>query len=467
MEDTPKQPNTITMISYTINNDKRQPSQNWEIIPKKKYSIGRSKKEVDISLNEKLLSRKHAELVYYDSKTIMVKDLESRNGTYINKEKIAPLRETFFSSKDILSFGSTNNEIVFFDKSEQGKEIVESDFDRNKENEKVKDIEEENEYNKNDNGKKENAEEEINNNLRKSYDKKISNDRSKDKNYEQKSMDKIVNEKERESYQRSKRYEEDYNNKYNERSSYGSQRMNSKQIDRERNIEKSLSNRETYKSRRDNYDKKEMKSYGRNDEYNYSDRDRRSKHYSNKSRSISRERKYRSRSRETLQRSRLDSKRDNSRIPPEREYRNYDYYDKKERNKEREDEYRINEMRIKEERERDRGREREEEEYLRRKEYERQKLLEEENEEELNYRMKMRAGNNKNENNEYDERIRDEYKLDIDKMNLKAGKLDVSFSKNKNDKNEKDEGFIKCYVSGYMYLNINNLELIKKLPNYK
>lgn len=55
----------------------------------------------------------------------------------------------------------------------------------------------------------------------------------------------------------------------------------------------------------------------------------------------------------------------------------------------------------------------------------------------------------------------------MNKIDLKTGKLDVSFSKNSNDKNEKNEGFIKCYVSGYMYLNMNNLELIKKLPNYK
>ena len=79
----------------------------------------------------------------------------------------------------------------------------------------------------------------------------------------------------------------------------------------------------------------------------------------------------------------------------------------------------------------------------------------------------MRAGNQKIENNEYDERRRNEYKLDVDKMDLKTGQLDISFSKNKNDKNEKEGGFIKCYVSGYMYLNMNNLELIKKLPNYK
>ena len=41
----------------------------------------------------------------------------------------------------------------------------------------------------------------------------------------------------------------------------------------------------------------------------------------------------------------------------------------------------------------------------------------------------MRAGNQKIENNEYDERRRNEYKLDVDKMDLKTGQLDISFSK--------------------------------------
>ena len=106
----------------------------------------------------------------------------------------------------------------------------------------------------------------------------------------------------------------------------------------------------------------------------------RSNYYS-KSLSNSRNRKYHSRSRETLQRSILDSKRENSRIPPEKEYSNYDYKN----DREREDEYRTKKMRMKEERER------EEEEYLRRKEYEKQRMLDEESEEKLNYKMKMRA----------------------------------------------------------------------------
>ena len=122
MEEPENHSNEITMILYIIDNDKKTPCQNWEIIPKKKYTIGRSKNDVDLSLNLKLLSRKHAELIYYDSKTIMVKDLDSRNGTFINKIKIEPLKETFFSNRDILSFGNLNNEIVFFNPSTQPNE---------------------------------------------------------------------------------------------------------------------------------------------------------------------------------------------------------------------------------------------------------------------------------------------------------------------------------------------------------
>ena len=122
MEENNPKPSTITMILYIIDNDKKNPSQSWEIIPKKKYTIGRSKKEVDLPLGLKLLSRKHAELIYYDSKTILIKDLNSRNGTFINKLKIEPLKDTFFTNKEILSFGNINNEIVFFDNNEQPKE---------------------------------------------------------------------------------------------------------------------------------------------------------------------------------------------------------------------------------------------------------------------------------------------------------------------------------------------------------
>jgi len=484
MEEIPKQPSSITMISYTITNDKREPTKDFEIIPKKKYRIGRSKKEADLVLNEKLLSRKHAELIYFDSKTIMVKDLESRNGTYIDKERISPLKETFFTSKHILSFGSTNNEIVFFDKNQQGKEIIESDYEKNKEKE--------NNYEADNSKNKQNIEEEINTTLRKSYDKNIYNEKNKetyngpkstDNNYEKEREKEKEKEKEKESYQKKERYEEN-DSKYKQRSNSGSQIKNSRQIYRERNIEKSLSNRETYNNKNrkdDSFNNKKMKSYDRNDEYNYSNGERRSKLYSNKSRSISKEREYRSRSRsrETFQR-RKESKRENYINPINREYRNYNYEKIRKREFEigtdKGDQYREEEMRRKDERDReeyeymrrknemDRYRDREEdEESMRRKEFGRKEMLDQDNEEELNYSMKIRAMNKKDDKSEYnDDRIRDDYKSTYDRITLNPEKIETLFS-NKDNKNGSCEGFIRCYVSGYMNLNIKSLEYIKKL----
>ena len=122
MEEKPKEPSPVTMILYVIQNDKKEPSQNWEIIPEKTYIVCRSKKEADISINEKLLSRKQAELTYYNSSKIIVKDLESRNGTFLNKVKIDPLKNYYFNADDVLSFGTTNNEIVFFNQNEKNEQ---------------------------------------------------------------------------------------------------------------------------------------------------------------------------------------------------------------------------------------------------------------------------------------------------------------------------------------------------------
>ncbi len=114
--------NKINMILYIINEgDVKEPRGKWEIIPNKLYTIGRSKKEVDITIDEKLLSRKHAELIYYNNKKIMIRDLDSRNGTYINKKRIDSLKNEYFTIKDILSFGNITNEIVFIDGKEETK----------------------------------------------------------------------------------------------------------------------------------------------------------------------------------------------------------------------------------------------------------------------------------------------------------------------------------------------------------
>ena len=124
----------INMVLYLLEKgDVKTPAQKWDIIPNKLYVIGRSKKEADIALDEKLLSRKQAELIYYDNTKIMIKDLNSRNGTYINKEKIEPLKEIYFTMRDILSFGGIKNEIVFYDISEEKNNKRKYSDDDNKE----------------------------------------------------------------------------------------------------------------------------------------------------------------------------------------------------------------------------------------------------------------------------------------------------------------------------------------------
>ena len=121
----------VTMFFYILKEgDVKEPLNKYNIIPKKVYTIGRSSKECDLVLDEKLLSRKHAELIYNNKNEIIIRDLNSRNGTYINKERIEPEKVTLFSINEILSLGNTNNEIVFYDYTENKKE---EDTDKEKE----------------------------------------------------------------------------------------------------------------------------------------------------------------------------------------------------------------------------------------------------------------------------------------------------------------------------------------------
>ena len=83
----------VKMLIYLLEEDEKVPAEKWDIIPGKLYSIGRSKKEVDIPLDIKLLSRKHCELKYYHSKKILIKDLYSRDGTYLNNIRLEPFQE--------------------------------------------------------------------------------------------------------------------------------------------------------------------------------------------------------------------------------------------------------------------------------------------------------------------------------------------------------------------------------------
>ena len=112
----------IKMILYFLENDVKVPAQKWDITPNNLYFIGRSKKESDISLDIKLLSRRHAELYYYNSNKILIRDLGSRNGTYLNQIRIEPLKDIYFTTNDILSFGNIENEIYFYELNDENKQ---------------------------------------------------------------------------------------------------------------------------------------------------------------------------------------------------------------------------------------------------------------------------------------------------------------------------------------------------------
>ena len=444
-EDAPK-PSPITMILYVIDNGERNPSQNWEIIPKKKYTIGRSKKEVDLPLNIKLLSRKHAELIYYDSKTIMIKDLNSRNGTFINKVKIEPLKETFFTNKQKLSFGNTNNEIIFFDKSEQHKEdfaLTDSEKSQKSESGKKIEINKENEKIL----KNENLEE-INTDIKpdKRSEKNIPiNNQRKERESEKGNEDKM-NERERELINENNNYE-----RYNKNSKEPSRQI---ELERDKNKQHSISNRDTFKNKREYSREREeySSSYGRRSEkINLLNKNRKSHQISNKSDSRkanysrSRSRSH-SGSRETLvhQNNRVQKvENPQEKFPYNKENNSYD----------------LERERLK--REYDRGfanyerRQEEEEENFKRRERERDRERD---------RKRDRERERERERNNYydDERRRDynrnNYFEEGNRILLRPEKLDIVMNQNYEDKRnnimnkEDDMGFIKCYVEGYMYL---------------
>ena len=72
-----------------------------------------------------LVSRKHLELIYYSNDLISVRDLDSRNGTFINNAKVNPYQEIKFNTKDKLSLGDINNKIVFIENQEIKNSIFE------------------------------------------------------------------------------------------------------------------------------------------------------------------------------------------------------------------------------------------------------------------------------------------------------------------------------------------------------
>ena len=108
-----KENEKVSLIFYSEENGTQEIINRWNIIIGKKYTIGRSKKKVDISIQDITISRTQLEFIYYDKSKIMVKDCNSSNGTYINKEKIKPYKECYLSINDTISIGDEKNKLIF------------------------------------------------------------------------------------------------------------------------------------------------------------------------------------------------------------------------------------------------------------------------------------------------------------------------------------------------------------------
>lgn len=266
----------VTMFFYLLKEgDVKEPLNKYNIIPKKLYIIGRSSKECDIVLDEKLLSRKHAELLYIDKNEIIVRDLNSRNGTFINKERIEPNKEHLFSLNETLSFGSINNEIVFYDNTDNKKE---EDTDKEKSNKQ-------NIYNSQDNNNYQSSEkiENIQKNYSKSQDTKKNLNINENKGYPRKSNNQSYSLKNKSrsrsrsketQRQNSKRFSglEDIIKNLDQRNK--EQENKSKYYDRYNNREDYYRNRQSFGRDRERERERERNTFKRNDRYDYEDYDR-------------------------------------------------------------------------------------------------------------------------------------------------------------------------------------------------
>ena len=138
----------ITMALFFIKeNNETQLFKKWNIYIGKKYLIGR--KDADINIDNPLISRRHLEITFYTYNQIKVKDLGSRNGTFINNGKATPNQEIKFTSQDKLSLGDINNKIVFIENQEVKQSVFNNPTNENieKNSESTKIIENNNNIN--------------------------------------------------------------------------------------------------------------------------------------------------------------------------------------------------------------------------------------------------------------------------------------------------------------------------------
>jgi len=219
----------VSLFFYSEEDGKRTMVDKWAIELGKKYIIGRSKKKVDISIQDITISRVHSEFIFYDKDKIMIKDFNSSNGTYINKSKLAPNKEYYCSIRDIISIGDEKNELIFaMEKNEKEEGMNINDFDKITETK--------------------NKNEEINQNKNKKYEKIKNEENIKDNKYynkykRSKSFDKdsssFENKNDRDN--RKKNYSESDEEKYDYKERYKDDKYKNSKHRRKRNNYRSRS----------------------------------------------------------------------------------------------------------------------------------------------------------------------------------------------------------------------------------
>ena len=139
MKDDLKRRPKVSLLFYSEEEGKRVMVDRWTIEEGKKYTIGRSKKKVDISIQDITISRIHSEFIFYDKDKIMIKDFNSSNGTFINKQRIEPNKENYFSIRDILSIGDEKKQLIFVIQNDIEEEPnIRNDFNNNITEKKIK-----------------------------------------------------------------------------------------------------------------------------------------------------------------------------------------------------------------------------------------------------------------------------------------------------------------------------------------
>ena len=132
MKDDLKRRPKVSLLFYSEEEGKRVMVDRWTIEEGKKYTIGRSKKKVDISIQDITISRIHSEFIFYDKDKIMIKDFNSSNGTFINNQRIEPNKENYFSLRDTLSIGDEKKQLIFSVQNDFEEESnIRNDFDNN------------------------------------------------------------------------------------------------------------------------------------------------------------------------------------------------------------------------------------------------------------------------------------------------------------------------------------------------